>query len=114
MEILNFTNKLFSFNSVTTIALLSILLTLITPMNTMDTKESMQARFNYASKLKEISNNRVTYNYTPEAGVFCMANDFIKEQSHLYDIPKKMSLSPLYIFPFKFEIAKLLEKIPSW
>jgi len=97
-----------SFQLMTTFALLCILFNLITAVNSLDEKKEIEARFRHSSKLQKISNNKVKFDYDQNKGFYCRANDFIKEKEHLFDIPKSMTISPLYIFPFKFELFDIL------
>ena len=110
-QIEKFGNK--TLRSVFALALLSILLSLIIPINTFDSMTKIEERARFANKLSQISNNKMTYGYSPEQGFSCIAKDFIKANDFLFSVPKSMSISPAYIFPFKFELLELLLEIPQ-
>lgn len=101
-----------SLSTISFIVLFCILFTLINPILSFDTPVNMEERFRHASKLQKVSNNKIRYGYDQQMGIYCVANDFIKAKEFLYDVPKSMSISPLYIFPFKFEILDILKEIP--
>jgi len=102
-----------SFQIITTLALLSILLSLITPVNShsLDSPKEFDIRNRFFSKIQKISNNKLKSDYDQDKGFFCRANDFIKEKEQIMEIPKSMTISPLYLFPFKFEIIQILQEI---
>jgi hypothetical protein len=91
-------------------SLLTLISTLITPIYSIEIKEITEARFRFASKMPIVSNNRIRLDFDKNSGFKCIATDFIKEKEDYLNIPKSMTISPLSIFPFKFEIAEILMK----
>lgn len=106
--------SIFSLKAITTLAILCVISSLFSPINSAsETKESLERRIKFHSKLRQISNNKMSYGYSEEMGFFCKANDYIPEFQHLFDVPKNMAITPYDIFPFKFEIMEMLANIPE-
>jgi hypothetical protein len=93
------------------ILLLIYIFNLFISINAIDTLINFHKRIKFASKLKKISNNKMTFSYNKISGIYCLANDFIKKGSYLYDIPKSLTINPYYLFPYKFEIMDILLKL---
>jgi hypothetical protein len=105
-------NKIFNLlRLIKIISLFSIIFSFINPITSFETPKKIQNRFKYFSKLQKISNNKVKIEYDTDRGFYCKANDFIKDKDQLYDVPKSLTLSPFYIFPFKFEFIEILANI---
>jgi hypothetical protein len=97
-----------------TLVLLGIIILSILPSSkSFEDKESFKKRLNFYSKIQQYSNNTIKVESKPDTGLSCIANDYIEYGRLTLRIPKKLSLCPYYIFPFKYEIFDSLLKIPG-
>jgi len=96
-----------------TILLSFILLAIIPTAFSFENEESLKRRINFYSKIQQYSNNTISLGQDPEKGLFCVANDYIENGSMTLLVPKRLSICPYYIFPFKHEIINALTKIPG-
>lgn len=90
-----------------------VLLAIIPSAFTFEKDDSLKRRLNFYSKIQQYSNNTMRVGQDPEKGLYCVANDYIETGSMTLRVPKKLSLCPYYIFPFKHEIIAALGKIPG-
>lgn len=96
-----------------TLLLSMILITLIPSAVCFEKEDSLKRRLNFYSKIQQYSNNTMRVGQDPEKGLYCVANDYIETGSLNLRVPKKLSICPYYIFPFKHEIIDALSKIPG-
>lgn len=90
---------------------LSFFFILISTIIAFEDKASLSRRLNFYKDIKKFSNNTITVGYSPEKGLFCVANDFIEYARTTLRIPKSLSLCPYYLFPFKYEIVSILKEM---
>jgi hypothetical protein len=76
-------------------------------------KDSLYIRINLSKKISKYSNNTIKLGVSETKGLSTLANDFIDLGQPLLKIPKKYTLCPYYIFPFKYEILRFLLEIPG-
>jgi hypothetical protein len=68
----------------------------------------------FYNKIKKYSNGKVEIQYTREKGFYCIAGDHIKQGQNLFKIPQEYVISPLNIFPFKFEIYSFIKVVQAY
>jgi hypothetical protein len=90
---------------------LSLVLILFTCVAAFEDKESLSKRLNFYKDTKKYSNSTITVGYSPEKGLFCVANDYIEYGKITIRIPRNMSMCAYFIFPFKFELISFLQEI---
>lgn len=78
-----------------------------------ESTETLKKRVNFYSKIQQYSNNTIKVGSDPDKGLYCLANDYIEYGRLTMKIPKKLSICPYYIFPFKYEINNALLAIPG-
>jgi len=106
-------NRIFSILTIFKLGLLFslILLCMIPKTKSFEDQEEFQKRFKFYSKIQQYSNNTIKVGNDPEAGLTCIANDYIPYAKLTLQVPKKLSICPYYIFPFKYEIISALQKV---
>lgn len=74
-------------------------------------------RINYYNKISFFSNNFLKIKQKPNINnqhqLACFANENIKASEVILKIPKKFSICPYNLFPFKFELTSYLLEIPG-
>ena len=81
--------------------------------NSYENPEELKKRLNFYSKIQQFSNNTIKVGSDPDHGLHCVANDYIEYGKLTMKIPKKLSLCPYFLFPFKYEIIDALNKVPG-
>jgi len=71
----------------------------------------IKRRMNFYKKIEDLSNHTITVGFQPEKGLYCVAQEDISIGQRTMKIPKNLTISPYYIFPFKFEIFNALNSI---
>ena len=71
----------------------------------------IKRRIIFYKKIEVFSNNTITFGYSPDKGLHCIALKDISFGQRTIRVPKNLSITPYYIFPFKFEIFNALNSI---
>lgn len=93
--------------------ILSLLFIIFNFARAYEDRVSISRRLNFYKNIKKYSDNTMTVGYSAEKGLFCVANDFIEYGKSTLQVPRTLSLSPFYLFPFKFEIVSYLKEIEN-
>jgi hypothetical protein len=72
----------------------------------------IKKRMNFYKRIEEISNHTITVGFSQDKGLYCVALEDISSGQKTMRIPKNLTISPYYLFPFKFEIFNALNSIP--
>ncbi len=103
--------KIFKNKKLLLLLSLIILSSLFPSATSFENNESLKRRLNFYSKIQQYSNNTMRVGQDKEKGLYCVANDYIPNGAKTIRVPKKLSICPYYIFPFKHEIIAALAKI---
>jgi hypothetical protein len=93
-------------------SLLTILLFIVTVYSFED-KETLAKRFKFYKNIKKFSNNTMDVSIDSEKGLSCIANNYIELGTQVLQVPKQYTICSYYMFPFKFEIAEILNIVPG-
>jgi len=80
-------------------------------ITSFEDKESLSKRINFYRDTRKYSNNAIIEGYSPEKGLFCVANDYLEYGQITFKIPRHLSMCGYYLFPFKFELVSYLREI---